>query len=155
MSLKFTPKFLFAGLALASVIVFGTMYAVAQNGPSADVIFSDEVLLEGTVIAVDDHGFIMVADSETYNISVPKSYDFAELGIAVGSEVTVSGYIAECPNDNSEYTKIYASSINGIAIDHDMQTQTQTKSKSGEQKGTRSGSSSEKGNGPEYSYQNC
>lgn len=125
MSLRFTPKFLLAGLILASVLVFGTMYAVAQYGPSSDVTFSDEVTLQGTVVSIDeDHGFTMVADGVTYYVGIPYTVDKADLGIVVGSEVTVTGYLVDSPMmDSSSYTMVHATSVNGIVIDHEMQSQ--------------------------------
>lgn len=152
MSSIFTSKFLVAGLILASVLVFGTIYATAQDGPSADVIFSEEITLQGSIVAVDDQGFTMIADGVTYYVHVPSALDKADLGIIVDSDITVTGSIAECPNNVTEYTMYRASSINGIVIEHDMQAQIQAQSqdKSGECDG--SGSGDGKSNGPNYNY---
>ena len=147
MSLRFTPKYLIAGLVLASLIAFGTMYAVAQYGPSSDVTFSDEVTLQGTIQSVDeDHGFTMIVDGVTYYIGIPYTVDRSELGITVGAEATVTGYIVDSPMmDSSSYTMFHATSINGIAIDHDMQSQ--TRNRSGNCDGAMGG-----GHGPQYGH---
>lgn len=152
MSIRFTPKFLIAGLLLASVIVFGTMYAVAQSGPSADVTYSDEVTLLGTVESIDDHGFIMIVDSESYYVAIPYTFDKADLGITLGADVSVTGYIADCPNNDAEYIMFHAISINSIVIDHDMQAQTKSQTRSSD--GSSMGSGNGQGNGPNYNNRN-
>lgn len=146
MSLKLTPKFAIAGLLLASVIVIGTIYVSAQNGSSSAVFDSDEVTLVGTVISLDeDHGFTMEVDSVTYYVGIPYTVDKADLGIAVGSEVTVTGYLVDSPMiDTSGYTMIHATSVNGIIIDHDMQAQ--ARDRSGDCDGMGSG------NGPQHGH---
>lgn len=148
MSIRFTPKFLLAGLILASVLVFGTIYAVAQNGPSSDVTISDEITVQGTVVSVDeDHGFIMEVDSATYYIGIPYTVDKADLGIAVGSQVTVTGYIVDSPMmDSSSYIMIHATSVNGIVIDHEMQSQ--------DRDGSCGGMGPGNGHGPKYNNKN-
>ena len=130
MSSRLTPKFLIAGFLLASVIAFGTFYVFAQNGPSSDVTYSDEVTLQGTIVSIDeDHGFTMVADSVTYYVGIPYTFDKSLLGLTIGSEVTVTGYLVDSPmNVNSDYTMFHALSINGIVIDHNPQSQTQSRS---------------------------
>ena len=125
MSSKISPKLLLTGLLVGFILIFGSMYAVAQYGPSTSMTYSDEVTLQGTIDSVDeDHGFTMMVDSVTYYIGVPYTVDKAELGITVGSEVTVTGYIVDSPMmSSSDYTMVHATSINGIVIDHDMQAQ--------------------------------
>ena len=128
--LRFTPKLLIASFLLASVIAFGTMYVLAQNGPATQATFSDEVTLQGTIVSLDEgHGFTIVADSVTYYVGLPYTFDRIVLDLSVGASVTVTGYIVDSPMlDTATYTMFHATSVNGIIIDHVPQSQSQARS---------------------------
>ncbi len=121
---KFNNKFVIAGIVLASVIAFGTIYVLAQNGSNTPVSFSNnaEVTIIGTVTSMDDHGFTLTSNSETYYVPIPYDVNRTVLNLNVGSEITIVGYIMNSPMMNfSSYTMIHATSINGIIIDHENQ----------------------------------
>lgn len=121
---KLNNKLLLAGLLLASVIAIGTIYVFAQNGPTTAISYSDEeeVTIIGTVSSIDDRGFTLTSNSETYYVPIPYDIDRVTLNLNVGSEVTVTGYIMDSTHMNfSSYTMIHATSINGITIDHEPQ----------------------------------
>ena len=126
MSLNITPKMIVVGAFLATIIAFGTIYVTAQNGSNSGLVtYSDEITLQGTVLSVDeDHGFTMIADSVTYYVGIPYTYDKAALGITVGSDVTVTGYIVTSPMmDSSSYIMFHAETVNGVVIEHNSQNQ--------------------------------
>ena len=122
-------KFLIAGFLLASVIAFGSLYVFTQNGSPTTVSFSDEdeVTIVGTLTSIDDHGFTMTTGSETFYVPIPYDVDRSVHNIAIGSEVTVVGYILDSPMmDSSSYTMILSIIINGITIDHNPQMQSRS-----------------------------
>lgn len=128
MSLNLSTKMIVVGALLATIIALGTMYVTAQYGPNTSMTYSDEITLQGTVVSVDDnHGFTMIADSVTYFVGIPYTYDNADLGITVGSDVTVTGHIVSSPMmDSSSYVMIHADSVNGIVIEHNPQNQSRS-----------------------------
>lgn len=147
---KLNNKLLIAGLVLASLIAFSTIYVFAQNGSNTTVAYSeeDEVTLVGTISSIDDRGFTLTADSESYYVPLPYTFDRSLLNLAIGSEVTVIGYIVESPNNTfSSYPLVHATSINGITIDHESQLMTRSRDCDGKGGMGGNGSQGPHGNG--------
>ncbi len=129
MSSKLSYKFLLTGFLIASIIAIGTIYVYAQSAPASSVNFDDyeEVTITGTVSSIDDHGFTMTSGENTYYVPLPYTVDRSVLNLAVGSEVTVTGYVMDSSmNHFSSYPMIHSTSINGIAIEHNPQMQSRS-----------------------------
>jgi hypothetical protein len=101
---------------------------LAQNGSNlTSFVDQDEVVIIGIIDSIDDHGFIIVSGSETFFVGIPLNFDKSVLELAIGSEVTVTGYIVESSMMNlTSYPTLHATSINGVVIDHNSQMQSRS-----------------------------
>jgi hypothetical protein len=111
---------LLTGISLTLLVFIGISLGNAQSAMSQEMVDGDPITLSGTILSIDDHGFLMETESGDIYVPIPNIYeDYSQFNLEVGAEVTVTGYLMS--GTGMMFTSqqiLHPESINGIIVEH-------------------------------------